>query len=102
MRRQKRSAYFFAGEVAGEAPPLAAAGDAFVLLAGAGVPPGLAASADAGRMPPRLAGLASMFAENWFTIFASDRATSSRAALMISLRWFVNATVICWRTPWLS
>src|SRR5947208_5431369 len=61
---KKRSAYFFAGEVAGEAPPLAAAGDAFVLLAGAGVPAGLAASADAGRMPPRLAGFESMFAEN--------------------------------------
>ena len=48
------------GELAGEEPPLAAAGD----VTAAGVLPGLAASADAGRMPPRLAGFESTFAAN--------------------------------------
>ena len=79
--------YFFAGEVAGEETGLAAAGDAAGLFAAAaGELPGFAASADAGRMPPRVAGLESTFAANWFTIFASEMATVSKAALRISFR----------------
>src|ERR1041385_1516701 len=87
----KRSTYFFAGDAAGEEPLFAAAGDAAGLPAEAGVL--------AGRMPPRFEGFASMPAANWFTIFASEVATVSSAALMISFRWLVKATVICWRTP---
>src|SRR5882672_6380585 len=84
MRRLSRNEslrdHFFAGdEVAtGEGAALAA-GDEAALDDGAGVPRGFAASGPAGRKP-RLPGLLSMLAAKLLTIFASDSATSSRAA----------------------
>src|SRR5207245_9615439 len=92
---------YFAGDAAfvGDAGAFAA-GDALELV-GAALLAGLAAAAEAGRRP-RLLGLVSMFAARLLTIFASVRATSTKAAFRISLRWFVKAIVICWRTPWLS
>ncbi len=50
--------YFFAGELAADGLAFAAAGEAAVEAAG------FAASGDAGRMPPRVDGLASIFAAN--------------------------------------
>src|SRR6185369_2901707 len=93
--------YFFAGDVAADGLALAAAagdaaGVAAVVEAGA-----LAASEDAGRNP-RFEGLANMFAAKLLTTFASDNATSSKAAFKIFLRCSVKAALICCRTFGLS
>ena len=90
MRRLSRNEsfrdHFFAGDEVPTGDGAAfAAGDEAALGDGAGVPAGLVASVPAGRKP-RLPGLLSMLAAKLLTIFASDVATSSRAAFRISFR----------------
>jgi len=86
VRRLKLIPYFFAGDDAGVEVPLAATGDEAGLLAIAGLLPGLAASAEAGRIPPRFAGFASILAAKVLTILASEIATSTSAELRICFR----------------
>ena len=91
--------HFFAGdaELAGEAAGFVAAGDELALAAAAGLLAGFATSEEAGRKP-RLPGLFSMFVAKLLMIFASESATSIKAAFKISLRWFVKVVVIRCRT----
>ena len=76
---------YLAGDEAFAGVTLAfAAGDGLEVIA-AGLLPGLGGLDEAGRRP-RLLGLLRMFAAKLFTIFASDNATSTRAAFKISFR----------------
>ena len=79
--------HFFTGDaaVAGEGAAFVAGDVPGLAPAGAGVAAVFVASVEAGRKP-RLAGLLNIFAARLFTIFASDNATSTKAAFKISLR----------------
>jgi hypothetical protein len=76
---------YFAGDEAFAGDALAlAAGDGLEVVA-AGLLAGFDEFDEAGRRP-RLLGLLRIFAARLFTIFASDKATSTNAAFRISLR----------------
>ena len=77
--------FYFPGEAALAGEVAAFAGDAFAGAAGLELLAGFTASDEAGRKP-RLLGLFKIFAAKLFTIFASDNATSIKAALRMSLR----------------
>ena len=77
--------FYFPGEAALVGEVVAFAGDEFVDAAGLELVAGFTASDDAGRKP-RLLGLFRILAAKLFTTFASDNATSIKAAFRMSLR----------------